>query len=115
VAQGGDNFSGGQRQRLTIARAIYGAPKIYAFDDSFSALDFKTDRLLRRALATKAAGSTMLIVAQRVGTIMDADKICVLDAGRVVGIGSHHELLSTCPTYRKIAESQLTEEEIARG
>ena len=115
VAQGGDNFSGGQRQRLTIARAVYSAPEIYIFDDSFSALDFKTDRNLRTALATHAKGVTKLIVAQRIGTIMDADKICVMEAGRVVGVGTHHELLQTCPTYLKIAQSQLTEEEIARG
>ena len=115
VAQGGSNFSGGQRQRLTIARAVYSAPEIYIFDDSFSALDFRTDRDLRRALAEHAKGTTKLIVAQRIGTIMDADKICVLDTGRVVGVGTHHELLANCPTYLKIAKTQLTEEEIARG
>ena len=112
VAQDGDNFSGGQRQRLTIARAVYSKPEIYIFDDSFSALDYKTDRNLRRALVTHAKGSTVLIVAQRIGTIMDADKIVVLEDGEIVDVGTHSELLKSSEIYREIAESQLTKEEI---
>ncbi|MCR4711724.1 MAG: ABC transporter ATP-binding protein/permease [Clostridia bacterium] len=113
VAQGGTNVSGGQKQRLSIARAIYRDPEIYIFDDSFSALDYKTDRALRKALREKTRGATMLIVAQRIGTILDADKILVLDEGRIVGQGRHRELLANCRVYREIAESQLSEEELS--
>lgn len=112
IAQGGTNVSGGQRQRLSIARAVYRHPEIYIFDDSFSALDYKTDRMLRAALRKETGRSTTLIVAQRIGTIMDADKIIVLDEGRIVGQGTHKELLKTCSVYREIAESQLSKEEI---
>jgi len=111
VAQGGANFSGGQKQRLSIARALARLPEIYLFDDSFSALDFRTDARLRAALAREAAGATVIVVAQRVGTVMDADRIVVLDEGRVVGIGVHAELLETCPVYREIADSQLSAKE----
>ncbi|MBW3082567.1 ABC transporter ATP-binding protein [Bifidobacterium phasiani] len=113
IAQSGSNVSGGQKQRLSIARAVYRHPEILVFDDSFSALDFKTDRAVRDALAERAGDCTKLIVAQRVGTIMDADLIVVLDDGRVVGEGTHRELLDSCPVYRQIAESQLTPEELA--
>lgn len=112
IAQGGTNISGGQKQRLSIARAIYRQPEIYVFDDSFSALDYKTDRILRNALKKETGKITTLIVAQRIGTIMDADKIIVLDQGRVVGQGKHNELLQDCAVYREIAESQLSKEEI---
>lgn len=112
IAQGGTNVSGGQRQRLSIARAVCRRPEIYVFDDSFSALDYKTDRALRSALKEETKGITSLIVAQRIGTILDADKIIVLDHGRVVGMGTHQELLKTCSVYREIAESQLSKEEI---
>jgi ATP-binding cassette subfamily B protein len=111
VSQGGSNFSGGQKQRLSIARALVREPEIYLFDDSFSALDFRTDRRLRSALKLalreRGASATVLIVAQRVGTVMDADRIVVLDEGRVAGVGTHRELLASCPVYREIAESQL--------
>jgi len=113
IDQGGTNVSGGQRQRLAIARAIAKRPKVYIFDDSFSALDFKTDQLLRAALREETADSTVIIVAQRVGTIMHADQIVVLDQGSVVGIGTHKELMETCPTYPEIVYSQLTREEVA--
>lgn len=112
ITQGGTNISGGQKQRLAIARAICRQPEIYVFDDSFSALDYKTDRILRKVLKEKTGGITTLIVAQRIGTIMDADKIIVLDEGRIVGQGTHKALLDTCPVYREIAESQLSKEEI---
>lgn len=112
VSQGGTNFSGGQKQRLSIARAIYKNPEIYVFDDSFSALDYKTDKLLRHALEEKTGNATKLIVAQRIGTIIDADQIFVMDSGRVVGHGRHDDLLKTCEVYREIAESQLSEEEL---
>ncbi len=114
VAQGGANFSGGQKQRLSIARAIARKPEIYIFDDSFSALDYKTDRTLRQRLKSETAGITTLIVAQRIGTIMDADRIVVLEDGKAVGIGTHKELLATCPVYQEIAESQLSKEELQR-
>ena len=114
VAQGGANFSGGQKQRLSIARAVARKPEIYIFDDSFSALDYKTDRVLRERLKTETAGITTLIVAQRIGTIMDADRIVVLDDGKAVGIGRHKELLKTCPVYQEIAASQLSKEELER-
>lgn len=113
ISQGGANVSGGQKQRLSIARALVKRPQIYIFDDSFSALDFKTDAALRRALKEKTSGSTVLIVAQRVSTIMSADQIIVLDEGRIVGMGTHQELLKNCPTYYEIASSQLSKEELA--
>ncbi|MCI5860744.1 ABC transporter ATP-binding protein [Bifidobacterium boum] len=113
IAQGGTNVSGGQKQRLSIARAVWRHPEILVFDDSFSALDFRTDHDVREALAREAGDATKLIVAQRIGTIMDADRIIVLDQGRVVGQGTHKELLGTCDVYRQIAESQLSEAELA--
>lgn len=112
VEQSGNNFSGGQKQRLSIARAIIRKPKIFVFDDSFSALDFKTDSTLRKALKEEIKDATIFIVAQRIGTIMDADKIIVLQEGKMVGIGKHKELLDTCEVYKEIALSQLDEEEI---
>lgn len=111
VAQGGTNFSGGQKQRMSIARAIARKPEIYIFDDSFSALDYKTDRVLRTALKKETEGVTSLIVAQRIGTIKDADKIIVLEDGEIAGIGTHKELMKTCRTYQDIAYSQLSKEE----
>ncbi|MCE5202889.1 MAG: ABC transporter ATP-binding protein/permease [Actinomycetia bacterium] len=113
VTQGGTNLSGGQRQRLAIARALVKRPEVYVFDDSFSALDFKTDAALRSALARDTHDATVIIVAQRVSTIMQADRIIVLDEGRIVGSGSHEVLMDTCQTYREIVRSQLTEEEVA--
>lgn len=113
VSQGGTNVSGGQKQRLSIARALIRQPEIYIFDDSFSALDFKTDAKLREALKKETVQSTVLIVAQRIGTVMDADRIIVLDQGRIASIGTHHELLNSCEVYREIVSSQLSEEEIA--
>ena len=113
IAQGGGNVSGGQKQRLAIARALVKKPPIYIFDDSFSALDFKTDSALRRALKEKTGNSTVMIVTQRVATIKNADQIVVLDEGEVVGKGKHHELLENCETYREIAFSQLSKEELA--
>lgn len=113
VAQGGTTVSGGQRQRLAIARALVHRPDIYVFDDSFSALDMRTDALLRAALARELAGATVIIVAQRVGTIIHADRIVVLDEGRIAGIGTHAELMASCETYREIVLSQVTEEEAA--
>ncbi|WP_342421617.1 ABC transporter ATP-binding protein [Paenibacillus sp. FSL E2-0178] len=113
IAQGGSNLSGGQKQRLSIARAIARRPEILIFDDSFSALDYKTDRKLRSELKKEAHASTMLIVAQRIGTIKDADKIIVLEAGQIAGMGTHDELMQTCAVYQEIAYSQLTKEELA--
>jgi ATP-binding cassette subfamily B protein len=113
IDQGGMNVSGGQRQRLAIARAIVRKPKVYIFDDSFSALDFKTDQQLRSALRHETEDATVIIVAQRVGTIMLADQIVVLDSGEVVGIGTHEQLMKSCETYQEIVYSQLTREEVA--
>lgn len=113
VAQGGSNFSGGQKQRLSIARAICRHPEILIFDDSFSALDYKTDRVLRDILRKTCADATRFIVAQRIGTIRDADKIIVLDDGKIAGMGKHNELMETCEVYRQIAYSQLSKEELA--
>ncbi len=115
IAQGGANISGGQKQRLAIARALAKHPEIYIFDDSFSALDFTTDAKLRQALQKETKGKTVLIVAQRISTIVGAEKIVVLDAGRIVGQGTHSQLLRTCPVYREIASSQLSEEELERA
>ncbi|MBS7007235.1 ABC transporter ATP-binding protein [Anaerostipes sp.] len=115
IAQGGSNVSGGQKQRLSIARAIAKDPEIYIFDDSFSALDYKTDVTLRQALGRETAGSTTLIVAQRISTILHADQIVVLDEGRVVGTGTHEELLESCPVYLQIAKSQLSEDDFAKA
>ncbi len=112
VAPGGSNLSGGQKQRLSIARAICRKPEIFIFDDSFSALDYRTDRLLRHALKEECAGSTRIIVAQRIGTVLDADCILVLEEGRMAGLGSHKELMETCEVYRQIAYSQLSKEEL---
>ncbi len=112
LAQGGTNISGGQKQRISIARAIAREPEIYIFDDSFSALDYKTDLELRKALKKNVKDATCLIVAQRIGTIMHADKIIVLDEGKCVGIGTHEELLKNCPVYKEIALSQISEEEL---
>ena len=115
IAQGGTNVSGGQKQRLSIARAIAKNPKIYLFDDSFSALDYKTDVTLRRALAARTAEATVLIVAQRISTILHADQIIVLDEGRIAGMGTHEELLADCEAYQEIARSQLSAEELSKG
>jgi len=113
IAQGGSNISGGQKQRLSIARALVRDPEVYVFDDSFSALDFKTDSKLRAAMKEVTANATVLLVAQRVSTVMDADRIIVLDDGGIVGIGKHRELMATCDVYREIVSSQLSEEESA--
>ena len=115
IAQGGTNVSGGQKQRLSIARALVKKPSIYLFDDSFSALDFKTDKILREALAEKVGDAAMIVVAQRINTILDADQIIVLDEGRMVGKGTHAELMRNCEVYKEIALSQLSEEELGRG
>ena len=115
IAQGGKNVSGGQRQRLSIARAIAKNPEIYIFDDSFSALDYKTDSALRAALKEYTKDATSIIVAQRIGTIMDADQIIVLEEGRIAGKGTHRELMQNCPLYREIAFSQLSAEELENG
>jgi ATP-binding cassette subfamily B protein len=112
IAQAGNNISGGQKQRLSIARALAKKPEIYLFDDSFSALDFKTDAALRKALKKEISTATLIIVAQRISTIMYADKIIVLDDGRIVGMGSHHELLHSSKVYREIAQSQLSVDEL---
>jgi len=113
ISQGGSNVSGGQKQRLSIARALVKKPPIYIFDDSFSALDFKTDAALRKALRSKTGTSTVFIVTQRVSTIKNAEQIIVLDEGRVVGKGTHHELMKGCELYQDIALSQLSKEELA--
>ncbi|MNI42257.1 Heterocyst differentiation ATP-binding protein HepA [compost metagenome] len=113
IAQGGSNLSGGQKQRLSIARAIARRPEILIFDDSFSALDYKTDRKLRSELKKGSSGTTMLIVAQRIGTIKDADKIIVLEDGRIAGMGTHEQLMDNCSVYQEIAYSQLSKEELA--
>lgn len=115
ISQGGTNVSGGQRQRLSIARALACNARVLLFDDSFSALDYATDSKLRRALAEHAAGKTVVVVAQRIATVLNADKILVLEDGRIVGMGTHAELLKTCPTYKEIAASQLSEEELEGG
>jgi len=114
IAQGGTNVSGGQKQRLSIARAIVKRPKIYIFDDSFSALDYTTDAKLRKALKSVTADSVVLVVAQRIGTIMNAEQIIVLEEGRIVGKGTHRELLKTCSVYREIAETQMSKEELEK-
>ena len=115
ISQGGSNVSGGQKQRLSIARALAKSPKILLFDDSFSALDYKTDVKLRKTLREEMLGVTTIIVAQRIATILNADKIIVMNEGKIVGVGKHQELLETCPTYLEIAESQLSEEELQKG
>lgn len=115
IAQGGTNVSGGQKQRLAIARVIVKRPEIYIFDDSFSALDFKTDVQLRKALKPETRDATVIIVAQRVSTIMDANRILVMDEGSIVGEGTHHELLQTCEVYKEIVSSQMSQEEIEKG
>ena len=115
ITRGGTNVSGGQKQRLSIARAIFRKPEIYIFDDTFSALDYKTDRVLRACLKEKTAGITTLIVAQRIGTIRDADRIIVLDEGQIVGMGTHDELMESCKVYQEIAYTQLSEEDLKNG
>lgn len=115
IAQSGTNVSGGQKQRLSIARAVARKPEILIFDDSFSALDYRTDKALRQALREKTADTTKIIVAQRISTIRDADQILVLDHGKIVGKGTHEEILENCPEYLEIAQSQLSKEEIAHG
>jgi ATP-binding cassette subfamily B protein len=112
LAQNATNLSGGQKQRLSIARALVKEASFYIFDDSFSALDFKTDAALRKALHKEVGNSTLFIVGQRVSTIMHADQIIVLEQGRISGIGKHHDLLKTCPVYYEIASSQLSQEEM---
>ena len=112
VTQGGSNLSGGQKQRLNIARAVYRRPEIIILDDSTSALDMATDAALRRALATELAGTTVIMIAQRVSTVMGADEIVMMDSGRVIGQGSHAELLKSCPEYREIVETQLGKEAV---
>jgi ATP-binding cassette subfamily B protein len=113
ISQSGANVSGGQKQRLSIARALAKKPEILVFDDSFSALDFKTDANLRRALKTHTKDATLIIVAQRVGTIMNAEQIIVMDDGKIAGKGTHSELMKKCPEYREIAMSQLSEDEMS--
>jgi ATP-binding cassette subfamily B multidrug efflux pump len=113
VSEGATNFSGGQKQRLSIARALAKKPEIYIFDDTFSAIDFKTDAALRKALKKETTDATVLIVAQRISTIMQADQILVLDGGSLAGIGTHRELMQTCQVYRELALSQLSEKELS--
>ena len=113
ITRGGTNVSGGQKQRLSVARAVYREPEFYLFDDTFSALDYKTDRILRKTLKEETAGITTFIVAQRIGTIKDADKILVLDEGKIVGEGTHQELMENCQIYKEIAYTQLSKEELA--
>ena len=115
VSQGGTNVSGGQRQRLAIARALATDARAYLFDDSFSALDYKTDAALRRELAARLSDKTVVIVAQRISTVLSADLIVVLDEGRVVGTGTHEQLMASCKEYREIAMSQLSESELNGG
>ena len=115
MSQGGSNLSGGQKQRVSIARAVYRDSEILIFDDSFSALDYKTDRLLRKALNEQCREATKVIVAQRIGTIRDADCIIVLDDGHIAGMGRHDELMKDCDVYRQIAYSQLSKEELENG
>lgn len=115
ISQGGTNVSGGQKQRLSIARAIAKQPKVFLFDDSFSALDYKTDAKLRAALNEKLTDATVIIVAQRISTILHADQILVLEDGKIVGSGTHEELLENCETYLEIAKSQLSESELKGG
>ena len=115
IAQLGRNVSGGQKQRLSIARALARKPEILIFDDSFSALDYKTDAVLREGLAKQLPGTTKIIVAQRISTIRNADQILVLDRGEIAGLGTHDELMVSCPVYREIAMSQLSEEELKKG
>ncbi len=112
IAQGGSNVSGGQKQRLSIARAIAKKPRIYLFDDSFSALDYKTDVALRRALKAQTDNATVIIVAQRISTVLHANQILVLDEGRLVGVGTHAQLMASCPEYQEIARSQLSQKEL---
>ena len=112
ISQGGNNVSGGQKQRLSIARAIASDPEIFVFDDSFSALDFKTDAKLREELRKKTKDKTVIIVAQRISTILNADQIIVLEEGKIVGKGTHEELMKSCDTYVQIATSQLSKEEL---
>lgn len=112
ISQGGTNVSGGQKQRLSIARALAKKPQIFIFDDSFSALDLKTDAKLRKELKSKTKDATVLIVAQRISTILQADQIIVLDEGKIVGIGTHNELMKNCEVYKQIALSQLSKEEL---
>ena len=112
IAQGGSNVSGGQKQRLSIARAVACNPKIYLFDDSFSALDYKTDVALRRALKEETGDATVVIVAQRISTVLHANQILVLDDGRIVGKGTHAQLMQSCPEYQEIARSQLSNKEL---
>ena len=115
VMRGGSNVSGGQKQRLSIARGVYREPEIFIFDDAFSALDYKTDRALREALRKNAGNATSIIVASRIATIRDASRILVLDEGHIVGEGTHEELLRDCKVYQEIAYTQLTEEELKIG
>ena len=114
ISQGGSNVSGGQKQRLSIARAIAKHPRVFIFDDSFSALDYKTDAAVRAALARKTKDAAVIIVAQRISTILHAEQIIVLDDGKIAGIGTHRELLKNCEAYYQIASSQLSEEELER-
>ena len=115
VAQGGTNFSGGQKQRLSIARALIKDASVFIFDDSFSALDFATDQKLRKAMQENLVDATIIIVAQRVNTIIEADQILVLDQGEIVGKGTHKELLKNCEAYYEIASSQMSKEELEHG